>query len=45
MGLLGFAGNTWAASPAEARAEIQKMRAATLERLYKVHPAARADLP
>jgi len=44
MGLLGFAGNTWAASPAEARAEIQKMRAATLERLYKVHPAARADV-
>ncbi len=44
MGLLGFAGNTLAASPAEARAEIQKMRATTLERLYKVHPAARADV-
>jgi lipid-binding SYLF domain-containing protein len=44
MGLLAFAGNTWAASPGEARAEIQKMRATTLERLYKVHPAARADV-
>lgn len=44
MGLLGVAGNTLAASPGEARAEIQKMRATTLERLYKVHPAARADV-
>ena len=44
IGLLGFAGNTLAASPGEARAEIQKMRATTLERLYKVHPAARADV-
>jgi lipid-binding SYLF domain-containing protein len=44
VGLLGFVGNTLAASPAEARAEIQKMRATTLERLYKVHPAARADV-
>ena len=44
MGLLGFAGNTFAASPGEARAEVQKMRATTLERLYKVHPAARADV-
>lgn len=44
MGFMGFAGNTLAASPAEARAEIQKMRATTLERLYKVHPAARADV-
>ena len=44
MGLLGLAGNTLAASPGEARAEIQKMRATTLERLYKVHPAARADV-
>ncbi len=43
-GFLGFAGNALAASPAEARAEIQKMRATTLERLYKVHPAARADV-
>jgi len=44
LGLWGFAGNTLAATPAEARAEIQKMRATTLERLYKVHPAARADV-
>lgn len=44
MGLLGFAGNTLAASPGDARAEIQTMRATTLERLYKVHPAARADV-
>lgn len=44
MGLLGLAGNTLAASPGEARAEIQKMRTTTLERLYKVHPAARADV-
>ena len=44
MGLVGFAGNTLAASPGEARAEIQKMRATTLERLYMVHPAARADV-
>jgi lipid-binding SYLF domain-containing protein len=44
VGLLGLAGNSLAASPAEARAEIQKMRATTLERLYKVHPAARADV-
>ena len=44
LGIWGFAGNTLAATPAEARAEIQKMRATTLERLYKVHPAARADV-
>lgn len=44
IGFMGFAGNTLAASPGEARAEIQKMRSATLERLYKVHPAARADV-
>lgn len=44
IGFMGFAGNTLAASPGEARAEIQKMRATTLERLYKVHPAARADV-
>lgn len=44
IGFMGFAGYTLAASPGEARAEIQKMRSATLERLYKVHPAARADV-
>ena len=44
LSLLGFAGSSLAASPGEARAEIQKMRATTLERLYKVHPAARADV-
>lgn len=44
IGFMGFAGYTLAASPGEARAEIQKMRATTLERLYKVHPAARADV-
>lgn len=31
-------------SVAEQRAEIQKMRSTTLERLYKVHPAARSEV-
>lgn len=44
LGTLGFAGSSLAASPGEERAEIQKMRATTLERLYKVHPAARSDV-
>jgi lipid-binding SYLF domain-containing protein len=44
LGLGGLAGNALAETPAEQRAEIQKMRATTLERLYKVHPAARADV-
>jgi len=33
-----------AESAAEQRAEIQKMRSTTLERLYKVHPAARSEV-
>lgn len=44
MGLLGLAGPSAAASAAEQRAEIRQMRSATLERLYKVHPAARAEI-
>lgn len=44
VGLLAATGGSWAGSSSEERAEIQKMRAATLERLYKVHPAARADV-
>ncbi|MSQ55181.1 MAG: hypothetical protein EXR31_07420 [Betaproteobacteria bacterium] len=43
--LLGsLAPSSWAATPAEERAEIIKMRAETLARLYKVHPAAKANL-
>lgn len=33
-----------AESPAEQRADIQKMRSTTLERLYKVHPSARDEV-
>ncbi|MCF8156251.1 MAG: hypothetical protein K9K35_09635 [Rhodoferax sp.] len=44
FGLLGLAGQVMAETPAEQRAEIQKMRATTLQRLYQVHPAARADV-
>lgn len=44
LGTLGLARSSLAATPGEERAEIQKMRATTLERLYKVHPAARADV-
>ena len=44
LGLVGLAGQVMAETPAEQRAEIQKMRATTLQRLYKVHPAARADV-
>jgi len=43
-GLTALAGNTLAETPAEQRAEIQKMRSTTLQRLYQVHPAARADV-
>jgi lipid-binding SYLF domain-containing protein len=43
-GLMALAGNTLAETPAEQRAEIQKMRSTTLQRLYQVHPAARADV-
>jgi lipid-binding SYLF domain-containing protein len=43
-GLMVLAGNTLAETPAEQRAEIQKMRSTTLQRLYQVHPAARADV-
>jgi len=43
VGLAGVATSALAAGTvAEQRAEVQKMRRATLERLYKVHPAARA---
>ncbi len=43
-GLTALAGSTLAETPAEQRAEIQKMRSTTLQRLYQVHPAARADV-
>ncbi len=43
-GLTALAGNTLAETPAEQRAEIQKMRSTTLQRLYQVHPVARADV-
>ena len=42
--LCGIAGSALAASPEEQRKEIRKMRSDTLARLYKVHPAARADI-
>jgi lipid-binding SYLF domain-containing protein len=44
LGLATASGTALAASVAEQRAEIQKMRSTTLERLYNVHPAARADV-
>ena len=44
FGLATVADKALAETIAEQRAEIQKMRATTLERLYKVHPAARADV-
>ena len=37
-------GDAWAQSPAEKRAEIQKMRADTLAKLYRIHPAAKAKI-
>lgn len=42
--LCGIAGPASAASAEEQRNEIRKMRKDTLARLYKVHPAARADI-
>ena len=43
--LLGsFAADAWADTPAEKRSEIVKMRAETLARLYKLHPAAKAKV-
>ena len=43
--LLGsFAVAAWADTPAEKRSEIVRTRAETLERLYKVHPAAKAKV-
>lgn len=39
-----LAGAAWGDSPAERRAEIRKMRAETLAKLYKVHPAAKAKI-
>ena len=42
--LATVAGKALSETIAEQRAEIQKMRVTTLERLYKVHPAARADV-
>ena len=44
LGLAAAAAPVQADTPAQQRAEIQKMRSSTLERLYKVHPAARADV-
>lgn len=54
LGLLALTAGLWvlvaegsvaaAATVAEQRAEIQKMRSTTLERLYSVHPAAKADV-
>lgn len=41
---LSLATGSVAATVAEQRAEVQKMRSATLERLYVVHPAAQADV-
>jgi len=41
---MGMLTSAQAATPAERRQEIQKMRSTTLERLYKVHPAARAAI-
>ena len=42
--LATVAGKALSETIAEQRAELQKMRVTTLERLYKVHPAARADV-
>ncbi len=44
MLFFGIAGSALAASREEQRNEIRKMRSETLARLYKVHPAARADI-
>jgi lipid-binding SYLF domain-containing protein len=42
--LLGFAGAGFAQGPEEKRAEIRKMRADTLARLYKYYPAAKGKI-
>lgn len=42
--LCGIAGPSQAASAEEQRSEIRKMRKDTLAQLYKVHPAARANI-
>lgn len=42
--LSSFTGLAAAASPAEKRKEIQKMRSETLSKLYKAHPLARGDI-
>lgn len=42
--LCGIGGPAFAASAEEQRDEIRKMRKETLAKLYKVHPAARADI-
>lgn len=42
LALLGCARSTLAETPAEKRAEIQKMRRETLARLYNIHPEAQA---
>ena len=44
VALWGLAGTVLAATAAETRSEIQKMRRETLDRLYKVHPAAKAAI-
>jgi lipid-binding SYLF domain-containing protein len=42
--LCGLMPSVYAESNAEKRADIQKMRTETLARLYKAHPAAKANL-
>lgn len=42
--LCGIGGSAFAASAEQQRNEIRKMRSETLARLYKVHPAAKADI-
>jgi lipid-binding SYLF domain-containing protein len=42
--LLGLAGAGHAATPAQERGEIQKMRGETLAQLYRAHPAARSHI-
>ena len=42
--LCAFTGASAADSPAQKKAEIRKMRAETLAKLYKIHPAARGKV-
>ena len=44
LGVLGFGTSSLADTVAEQRAEVLKMRSATLEHLYRVHPAAKEDV-